>query len=146
MSHVRDCFRAVIVAEFGSRLLAGVHPGDTGATGAVRRPLGDVVDLPRNDDPAVVPPVVQGDLLARHGTWRLGRSVRRPELAGDARIVGLGGAAEVPRSQSLRRQRRADLAGVVSVDPGIVLAAALVVGEGGADTNNNKNKQRLLLG
>ena len=65
MSHVRDSFGTVVVTEFGSGFLAGVHAGDAGATGVMRRPLGDVVDFSRDDDPAVVPSVVPGDLSAR---------------------------------------------------------------------------------
>jgi hypothetical protein len=129
MSHVRDSFGAVIVTEFGSGFLAGVHSGDPSATRVMGRPLGDVVNLSRDDDPAVVSGVVQGDLFARDGAPILGEGGGRPELARDRGIVGLGGSAEIPRSQSLGRQFGANLAGVVGVDPGVVLAAALVVGK-----------------
>src|SRR5262245_12899647 len=133
MSHVPDGFGTMVVAEFGSGFLAGVHAGDSGATRVMGCPLGDVVNFPRDDDPAVVSGVVQGDLFARDGACARGGSSWHPELAGDRRIVGLGGSAEVPRSQSLGRQLGADIAGVVRVDPGVVVAAALVVGKGWAD-------------
>src|SRR5690606_24523618 len=97
------------------------------------RPLGDVVDLSRDDDPAVVRLVVQGDLFARDTACSRGGSCWRPELAGYRRVLGFGRSAEVPRPQPLGRQFGADLAGVVRVDPGIVLAAALVMGKGRAD-------------
>src|SRR5579883_383971 len=145
IGHVRDGFGAVVVAEFGSGFLAGVHARDAGPAGVMGRPLGDVVDLSGDDDPAVVPCVVPGDLLPRDPAVALGRNCRRPERAGDPGGAGLGGPAEVPRSQSLGWQRGADLAGVVGVDPGIVLAAALVVGEGGADPLVERLEQRLLL-
>src|SRR5689334_15250343 len=65
MRHVRDSFGAVVVAEFRRGFLAGIHSRDSGAAGMMRRPLGDVVNLSRDDDPAVVPCVVPGDLFAR---------------------------------------------------------------------------------
>src|SRR5262249_22320941 len=133
MSHVRDSFGTVVVTEFGSGFPAGVHAGDSSATGVMGCPLRDVVNFSRDDDPAVVSAVVQGDLFARDGACTLGGRRGHPELARDRRVVGLGGSAEVPRSQSLGRQFGADLAGVVRVDPGVVLAAALVVGKGWAD-------------
>src|SRR5512140_2094529 len=98
MSHVRDSFGTVVVTEFGSSFLAGVHSGDSGATRVMGCPLGDVVNFSRDDDPAVVPSVVQGDLFARDGACTPGGSSRQPELAGDRGVVGLGGSAEVPRS------------------------------------------------
>ena len=97
MSHVRDSLGTVVVTEFGSGFLAGVHSGDAGATGMMGCPLGDVVNFSRDDDPTIIPVVVQGDFFARDGAWRLGGSSRHPELAGDLGVVGLGGAAEVPR-------------------------------------------------
>src|SRR5262245_60541496 len=133
MSHVRDSFGTVEVTEFCSGFLAGVHSGDSSATRVVGCPLGDVVNFSRDDDPAVVSGVVQGDLFARDGACTLGGRIRHPELAGDRGVVGLGGSAEVPRSQTLGRQFGADIAGVVRVDPGVVLAAALVVGKGWAN-------------
>src|SRR6185437_8259677 len=59
MRHMRDRFGAVIVTEFRSCFLAGIHSGDSGATGVMGRPLRNVVDLPRDDDPAIVSRVVQ---------------------------------------------------------------------------------------
>ena len=67
MRHVRDGFGTMVVAEFGSGFLAGVHSGDPGATGMMGRPLGDVENFSRDDDPAVVFGVVPGDLFARDG-------------------------------------------------------------------------------
>src|SRR6185437_16454895 len=133
ISHVRDSFGTVVVAEFRGGFLAGVHSRDSGATRVMGRPLGDVVDFSRDDDPAVISGVVQGDLLARDAACTLGGSSWHPELAGDLGVVGLGGPAEVPGSQSPGGQLGADLAGVIGVDPGVVLATALVVGKGGAD-------------
>src|SRR5689334_25379697 len=98
MSHVRDSFGTVVVTEFGSGFLAGVHSGDASTTGVMGCPLGDVVNFSRDDDPAVVSGVVQGDLLARDGASNLSGSSWRPELAGDGGVVGLGGSAEIPRS------------------------------------------------
>src|SRR6476659_5067338 len=103
IGHVRDSFGTVIVAEFRGGFLAGVHARDAGAAGVMGRPLGDVVDLPGDDDPAVVPGVVQGDLLARDAACPRGGNGRRPELAGDLGVAGLGGPAEVPGSPSLGR-------------------------------------------
>src|SRR5207248_6122636 len=45
MSHVRDSFGTVVVPEFRSSFLAGIHPGDSSAAGVMGRPLGDVVDF-----------------------------------------------------------------------------------------------------
>src|SRR5512141_1449106 len=98
MSHVRDSFGTVVVTEFGGGFLAGVHSGDSGATGVMGCPLGDFVNFSRDDDPAVVSGVVQGDLFARNGACTLGGSRWHPELAGDRSVVGLGGSAEVPRA------------------------------------------------
>src|SRR5690349_18675337 len=98
MSHVRDSFGTMEVPEFRSGFLAGVHSGDSSAAGVMGRPLGDVVNFSRDDDPAIVSGVVQGDLFARDGACTVGGSSRHPELAGDPGVVGLGGAAEVPRS------------------------------------------------
>src|SRR5205085_5843152 len=81
--HVRDGLGAVVVTEFGGRFLAGIHARDSRAAGVMGRPLGDVIDFPRDDDPAIVPGVVPGDFFARHRAWRLGRSGRRPEFSGD---------------------------------------------------------------
>src|SRR4030088_3086503 len=110
MSHVRDSFGAVVVPKFGSGFLAGIHSRDSGAAGVMGCPLGNVVDLSRDDDPTVVPRVVPGDLFARDGTCTVGGSGRRPELAGNRGVVGLGGPAKVPRPQSLVRQFGADIA------------------------------------
>src|SRR5437870_1266748 len=79
MNHVRDSLGTVEVSEFGGGFLAGVHTGYTSATRMMGGPLGDVVNFSRDDDPAVVFRVVQGDLFARDGSWVLGRSSRRPE-------------------------------------------------------------------
>ena len=98
MSHVRDSFATVVVTEFSRGFLAGVHSGDSSATRVMWCPFGDVVNFSRDDDPAVVSIVVQSDLFARDGACTLGGSSRRPELAGDRGVVGLGGSAEVPRS------------------------------------------------
>src|SRR5579872_5363789 len=145
MRHVRDGFSAVVVAEFGGGLLAGVHAGDPSPTRVMGCPLGDVVDFSPNDDPAVVSRIVQGDLFARDRARAFGGSSRHPELAGDRGVAGLGGSAEVPWSQSLGRQFGADIAGVVGVDPGVVVAAAFVVGKGGADPLVERLEKRLLL-
>ena len=65
MSHVRYSFGAVVVTEFGSGFLAGVHSGDSSATRVMGCPLGDVVNFSRDDDPAIVSIVVPGDFFAR---------------------------------------------------------------------------------
>src|SRR5262245_61502839 len=145
MPHMRDGFGTVVVAEFRGGFFADVHSRDSGASGVMGRPLGDVVDFSPDDDPAVVSLVVQGDLFARDGAWRPGGSSRRPELAGDSGVIGLGGFAEIPRSQSLGRQFEADLAGVVRIDPGVILAAALVVCKGRAHPLVERLEQSLLL-
>src|SRR4051794_35943349 len=88
---------------------------------------------------------MQGDLFARRGACTVGGGSRHPELAGDRGVVGPGSAAEVPRSQSLGRQLGADIAGVVRVDPGVVLTAALVVGKGRTDPFVERLEQRFLL-
>ena len=98
MSNVRNSLGTVVITEFGSGFLAAVHPGNSSATRVMRCPLSDVVDFSRDDDPAVVSGVVQGDLFARDGACTLGGSSWHPELAGDRGVVGLGGSAEVPRS------------------------------------------------
>src|SRR5262249_1135634 len=104
MSHVGDSFRTVVVTEFGSGFLAGVHSGDSGATGVMGCPLGNVVNFPGNDNPAVVSRVVPGDLFTRDAECTAGGRSRLPQRAGHRGVVGLGGPAEVPRSQSLGRQ------------------------------------------
>src|SRR5436305_3639959 len=142
---MRDGFGAVVVAEFGGGFLAGVHSRDAGAAGVMGRPLGDVVNFSRDDDPAIVPGVMPRDLFARDGAAPPGRSGRDPELAGDRGDAGFGGGPEVPRSQSFWGQFGADLAGVVGVDPGVVLAAAPVVGKGRADPFVDGLEQRPLL-
>src|SRR5215467_8820683 len=98
MSHVCDSFGTVVVTEFGSGFLAGIHSGDSSATRVMRCPLGDVVNFSRDDDPAVVSGIVQGDLFARDGAASLGGNSWHPKLAGDRGVVGLGGSAEVPWS------------------------------------------------
>src|SRR5262249_14620454 len=98
MNHVRDSFGTVVVTEFGSGFLAGVHSGDSSATRMMGCPLADIVNFSRDDDPAVVSGVVQGDLFARDGACSLGGSSWDPELAGDHGVLGLGGSAEVTRS------------------------------------------------
>src|SRR5215475_10323138 len=98
MSHMGDDFRTVEVTEFGSGFFAGVHSGDSSATRVMGCPLGDIVNFSRDDDPAVVSCVVQGDLFARDGACTLRGSSWHPELAGDRGVVGLGGSAKVPRS------------------------------------------------
>ena len=50
MSHVRDSFGTVVITEFGSAFLAGVHSGDPSATRVMGCPLGDVVNFSRDDD------------------------------------------------------------------------------------------------
>src|SRR6185312_3950439 len=108
MSHVRNSLGTVVVTEFGSGFLAGVHAGDSSATRVMGCPLGNVVNFSRDDDPAVVSGIVHGDLFARDRACTLGGTSWHPELAGDRGVVGLGGSAEVPRSQSLRGQFGAD--------------------------------------
>src|SRR3954451_1264872 len=72
MSRVRDSFGTMVVTEFGSGFLAGVHSGDSSATRVMGCPIGDVVNFSRDDDPAVVWGVVQGDLFTRDGACTLG--------------------------------------------------------------------------
>src|SRR5215470_10574993 len=91
MSHVRDSFGTVVVPEFRSGFLAGVHSGDSSAAGVMGRPLGDVVDFTRDDDPAVVSGVVPGDLLARDAACTAGRRRWLPQRAGNCGVVGLSG-------------------------------------------------------
>ena len=45
ISHMRDSFGTVVVTEFGSGFLAGVHSGDSSAAGVMGRPLGDVINF-----------------------------------------------------------------------------------------------------
>src|SRR6185436_9878651 len=74
---------AVEVAELGRGVLAAVHARDEGAAGVVVLPLGEVVDLAADDDPAVVERRVLSELLARDGPVA-GPWVRRlPEAGGD---------------------------------------------------------------
>src|SRR5215212_5347261 len=96
MSHVRDSFGTVVVTEFGSGFLAGVHSGDSGATRVMGCPRGDVVNFSRDDDPAVVPIVVPGDFFARNRASTIGGNRWCPELAGNRRVIGFGSSAEVP--------------------------------------------------
>src|SRR6185369_10555731 len=123
MRHVRDSFGTVVVTKFGGGFLAGVHSGDSGATGVMGCPLGDVVNFSRDDNPAVVARVVLGDFFARDAARPAGGRSWIPQRAGNRGVVGLGGPAEVPRAQPFVRQFGSDLAGVVSIDPGIVFAA-----------------------
>src|SRR5215470_5262883 len=98
MGHVRHSFGTVVVTELGGGFLAGVHSGDSSATRVMGCPLGDVVNFSRDDDPAVVSGIVEGDLFARDGACTLCGGSWHPELAGDRGVVGLGSSAEVPRS------------------------------------------------
>lgn len=88
----------MVVTEFRGGFLPGVHSGNASTTRVMGCPFGDVVDLSRYDDPAVVSGVVQGDFLACDGTRRLDWGRWLPEIAGDRGVVSFGGAAEVPRS------------------------------------------------
>src|SRR5579871_3177279 len=97
MSHMRDSLSTVVVTEFNSGFLAGVHSGNSSATGMMGCPLGDVVNFSPDDDPAIVFGVVQGDLFARDGACALDGHSWRPQLAGDRGVFDLGGPAEIPR-------------------------------------------------
>src|SRR6185312_9700639 len=78
MSHVCDGLGAVKVTKFGSGFLAGVHSGDSSAARMMGCPLGDIVNFSRDDDPAVVSCIVQGDLFARDGPPTLGGTGGHP--------------------------------------------------------------------
>src|SRR4029079_4184318 len=99
---------AVELTELRRGGLAAVHAGDEGPAGVVVLPLGEVVDLAADDDPAVVERRVLRELLARDGPVA-GQGLRRlPEAAGDllARAAErLGPRAEVPRPELPQRQR-----------------------------------------
>ena len=97
MSHVRESIGTVVVTEFGSGFLAGVHSGDSSATRVMGCPLGHVVNFSRDDDPAVAPIVVQSDLFARNGASTLGAAGVQ-SLRIIFGVAGLGRSAEVPRS------------------------------------------------
>jgi len=45
MGHMRDSSGTVVITEFRCRILAGVHSGDSCATGMMGRPLGNVVNF-----------------------------------------------------------------------------------------------------
>src|SRR5205807_6903354 len=74
---------AVELAELRRGVLSAVHAGDEGPAGVVVLPLGEVVDLAADDDPAVVERRVLRELLARDGPVAGPRLRRLPEAAGD---------------------------------------------------------------
>src|SRR3954470_4918400 len=124
---------AVELAELRRGVLSAVHPSDEGAARVVVLPLGEVVHLAADHDPAVVECRVLCELLARDrpvaGPWLR----RLPEVAGDL-LPGaerFGPRAEIPRPELADRQLVADLTRVERVDPGVVAARTLVVIEHG---------------
>jgi hypothetical protein len=99
----------VVVTEFGSGFLAGVHSGDSSATRVMGCPLGEVVNFSREDDPAVVSGVVQGDLFARDGACTLGgSSAGRPADVRVARSVS-GPASETRHNSRLMHRSKESL-------------------------------------
>src|SRR5689334_16368875 len=125
---------AVVLAELRRGVLAAVQARDEGAARMVVLPLGEVVDLAADDDPAVVERGVLRELLTRDGPIA-GPGLRRlPEAGGDlptGALERLVARAEVPRPELLDRQRVADRARVERVDPRVVAARALGVIEDG---------------
>src|SRR3954470_23564108 len=124
---------AVELAELRRGVVAAVHASDEGPARGGVLPLGEVVDLAADDDPAVVERRVLCELLARHGPVAGPWLRRLPEVACDllASAERLGPRAEVPRPELADRQLVADLARVERVDPRVVAARALVVIEHG---------------
>src|SRR6185312_4622276 len=125
---------AVVLAELRRGVLAAVHARDEGPARVVVLPLGEVVDLAADDDPAVVERRVPCELLARDGPvagpWLRGL----PEVGGDLPAGSderLLPRAEVPRPELPDRQLVADLARVERVDPRVVGPRTLVVIEHG---------------
>src|SRR5215212_9044349 len=92
---------AVELAELRCGVLPAVHAGDEGAAGVVVLPLGEVVDLAADDDPAVVERRVLCELLARHGPVAGAWLLRLPEVLRDlpAGAERVGPRAEVPRAE-----------------------------------------------
>src|SRR5262245_15624121 len=92
-------------------------------------PLGEVVDLVADDDPAVLEGVVRCNFGPRD------LAIALPRLCGDPQVLRnlfpyvrrRLPLAEVPRAELLRRQRLADLPGVERIDPRIVVAGPLLV-------------------
>src|SRR5262245_12470219 len=125
---------AVEFAELRRGVLAAVDAGHERPARVVVLPLGEVVDLAADDDPAVVERRVLRELLACDGPVAGPWLRRLPEAAGDllARAAErLGPRAEVPRPELPERQLVADLARVERVDPRVVAARTLVVIEHG---------------
>src|SRR5262249_26074404 len=121
---------AVELAELRRGVLAAVHARDERAAGMVVLPLGEVVDLAPDDDPAVVERRMRSELVSRDGPVPRPRLLRLPEVVGDLPAAGaerLGPRAEVPRPQLAERQLLTDLARVERVDPGVIGARTLVV-------------------
>src|SRR5215211_3646133 len=139
---------AVELAELRRGVLSAVHAGDEGAARVVVLPLGEVVDLAADDDPAVVERRVLGELLARDGPVAGRWLLRLPEVASDlpAGAERLRPRAEVPRPKLAQRQLVADLARVERVDPRVVAPRTLVVIEHGVVPLVDRGEDRPALG
>src|SRR6185312_10667661 len=125
---------AVVLAELCRGVLTAVHARDEGAARVVVLPLGEVVDLAADDDPAVVERRVLCELLARDGPVAAPGLRRLPEVGGDLPAGGLERLvprAEVPWPELPDRQLVADRARVERVDPRVVAARTLRVIEDG---------------
>src|SRR5262249_52907982 len=122
--------------------------GDEGAARVVVLPLGEVVDLAADDDPAVVERRVPCELLARHGPVAGPWLRRLPEVGGDLPAGGderFLARAEVPRPELADRQPVADLARVERVDPRVVAAGTLGVIEDGVVALVDRREDRPAL-
>src|SRR3954469_14288445 len=124
---------AVVVAELRRGVLAAVHTRDERPARVVVLPLGEVVDLAADDDPAVVERGVLCELLARDGPVAGPGLGRLPEAAGalPAGAERVGPPAQAPQPELSDPRLVDDPARVGRVDPRVVSARTLVVVEHG---------------
>src|SRR6185437_4427879 len=139
---------AVELAELRRGVLSAVHAGDEGAARVVVLPLGEVVHLAADHDPAVVERRVLCELLARDGPvacpWlrRLSEAGRHLPAGGLERLVP---RAEMPWPELPDRQLVADRARVERVDPRVVAARTLRVIEDGVVPLVDRNQDLTAL-
>ncbi len=126
----RGCL-AVEVTEFSRGILACVQPRHEGPSRMAVLPLGEVINLAVNDDPAVLEGVVLLEFLSGHQAIARRGHARFPQVHRDhpTRLSTRTRRPVIPRSPPPRRKPVPDLAGVELIDPGVVIARAFFVVE-----------------